>query len=260
MRSLTLASFLFASTAFAGVTYDFQSMTTGAQQRALTGTVSVEGRNIRFDVTHGDNLLFKDTTFVLSNDGGQTLNVFDPAQKTYYTMNLSALSGSASGLFKSLGGVNVSVANPKVSVRDLGDASAIAGYPTRHSTVDAAYDINIEAMGTKIATHMDMATESWTTDRIGSEFMNFIQMKNLRTGFDQLDKLIDAQSETLRGRFPLKQVTTLRLQQGSGDITTTTTSEVTHIEKKDIAASTFAAPNGYTKVDDPITRMTKNLK
>lgn len=256
MRILTaIACTLFATTLFAGATYDFQSASAGVQPQTLAGKVAVEGNNIRFDVTSGEDLLFKTKSFILSTDGGRTLSVFDPSLKTYYVMNLSAMSANAFG-----GMMKLNFSNPRVATRDIGDGGAVSGYPTRRSAVDASFDIAADALGGAMTTHMTMTTESWTTDQLSGDFTNFLQMKSLQTGYDELDKLIEAQSKALRGRFPLKQVTTIRVKQGENDITETTTSEVTNIEKKAIPATTFATPSGYTKVDDPITRMMKTLK
>lgn len=258
-RFVTVIAALVALPLAAGVTYQFQSSSNGVRQGNLAGTVFVDGTNVRLDVKSGDNFLFKDNSIVLSNDGGRTLSVFDPAGKTYYVINLTSLLGNSGSLLSSLG-ASVKFTNPKVAVRNLGAAEPVAGYPTNHSALDASYDINVDMMGNTMTSHMTMTTESWTTDRLSGEFMNFMQMKNMRTGFDDLDKLIEAQSSAINGRFPLKQVTTIHIAQGGADMTTTTTSEVSNVEKKALSAATFAAPAGYTKVDDPITRMTKNLK
>jgi hypothetical protein len=147
-----------------------------------------------------------------------------------------------------------------VAIRDAGEGETIEGFPTRKSVLDASYDISIDAMGQKLVTHMTMSTESWTTDQLSGEFTNFMQMKSFHTGFEGLDKLIDAQSDAIRGRFPLKQVTTMHIAQGNSDMTSSTTSTVSAIQRKTIAASQFVLPSGYTKVEDPISRMAKQMQ
>jgi hypothetical protein len=84
-------------------------------------------------------------------------------------------------------------------------------------------------------------------------------MRGIRTGIEGVDKLIAAQSATVHG-FPLKQVSTIHVSQAGNDMSMTTTSTVTEVVKKNIDASNFAAPAGYTKVDDPITKMIKAMK
>ena len=246
--------------AMAGVQYDFTSSTATGASDGLTGTVFAEGSNLRMDVKTGDNFLFKSGSVVLSTDGGKSLSVFDSAAKTYYVINVNDLTG-AGGLLQNMGGMfKMSFNNPKVAVRDLGDGGTVSGYPTRHAILDSSYDIAIDAMGAKINSRMAMSTETWTTDKIGAEFTNFLQQKSFRTGYDALDKLIAAQASAIAGRFPLKQVTTIKVTQGNGgEITSTTTSTVSNIQKKTVPAATFVAPTGYARVDDPVTRMMKSI-
>jgi hypothetical protein len=84
-------------------------------------------------------------------------------------------------------------------------------------------------------------------------------MRGLRTGVEGLDKQIVAQTAGVKG-FPLKQVSTVRMTQGTNDMTMTTTALVSNIEKKSVNAAVFAMPAGFTKVDDPITKMMKQMK
>ena len=260
MKRLAIVLTLFATPAFAGVTYQFDSTSTGMQSGTTSGTVSVEGTNIRVDLKTGDNFMFKDGTTVLSTDGGKTLNIYDSSAKTYFVVNLSDLTNMG-GLLNDGGGMfKLSFNNPKVNVTDLGDGGSVAGYPTKRSKLDASYDIAVNAMGTTMTTHMTMSTESWTTDKLSGEYANFLQEKNLRTGNAELDKLITAQSGAIAGRFPLKQVTTVKVSQGGNDMSSTTTSIVSNVEMKTVPSSAFTAPTGYTKIDDPMSKMLKGIK
>lgn len=260
-RFLVLICALIAAPLFAGVTYEFQSVTTGVRGSKLTGTVAADGARMRMDVKTGDDFLIKDNSIVLSNDGGETLTVIDPKARTYYVINLNAIAGSSTSMAESLRGMlNLSFSNPKVSVRNIGAGVPMSGYPTQRSVVDTAYDVSFDVMGSKATTHLSMTTENWTTDQLAGDLMNFMQSKNLRTGIEQIDKLIGAQSAAIKGRFPLKQVTTIRVRQGGSEMVSTATSEVSKIVKKDIAASQFVVPRGLNKVDDPITRIMKNLR
>jgi hypothetical protein len=210
------------------------------------------------DISNGDKLLFKDNSIVFSTDGGKTMTVVDPSTKTYYEMQLDQLVSGAGSLLKGNPMIKISFENPKVTVRDGGDGGTVEGYPTHKSTLDASYDIVIDAMGTQMTSHMQMMTESWTTDQLSSEFSNFLQAKNMRTGVEALDKLIEAQS-ALKG-FPLKQVSIMQTNQNGRDMTMTTTATVTDIVKKDIDAAQFTVPDRYTKVDDPLSKIAKGLQ
>lgn len=251
---------LSAAPSFAGVTYKVQSTSTGIRNVTIAGNVAVEGTNVRMDVTTGDNMLFKANSVVLSNDGGKTMSVLDASNKNYYQLQLEQVLGNTAAALKAVNEtIKVSFENPEISVRDEGDAGTLEGYPTHKFVLDASYDIVVDAMGQKMTTHMTMKTESWTTEQLSSEFANFLQMRGLRTGVEGLDKLIVAQSAGVKG-FPLKQISTVRMSQGTNDMTMTTTALVSNIEKKTVHAAVFAMPAGYTKVDDPVTKMMKQMK
>ena len=250
-----------APSAFAALTYKTQSSTTGLRGVTIAGAVTVDGSRMRMDVTKGDNMVFKDNAMVLSTDGGKTMSVFDPATKTFYDLQLDQILGGPSSILQGLGDlVKINFANPKVNVSDAGDGGTIEGFPTHKYVIDASYDMNIDAMGQQMTTHMTMNTESWTTDKLSSEMSSFLQMRGIHTGIEVVDKLIDAQRSTMHG-FPLKQVSTIHVAQADGqDMTMTTTATVSDIQQKSVDASVFNAPAGYTKVDDPVTKMMKSIK
>lgn len=260
MKRFAFVVMLLALPARAGVTYQFESVSNGLNSATLSGVVSVEGSNVRMDVKSGDNLFFKDGSTVLSKDAGKTLSVFDPATKTYYVVHLDDLVSAGGLLNQGAGMFKLTFSNAKVAVTELGDGGTISGYPTKRARLVASYDIGVNAMGTTITSHMSMTTDSWTTDRLGPEFATFLQAKGLRTGNAEVDQLIAAQSGAIAGRFPLKQVTTLSVQQGNGgELSSSTTSTVTNVEKKTLPITAFTAPSGFTKVDDPVTRLIRTI-
>jgi hypothetical protein len=252
---IAFALFAIAISVSAGLTYKVQSTTTGVHPMNLGGTVNVDGSRMRFDVATGDGMLFKDNSLVLSSDGGKTMSIFDPATHNYYELHLEQLLSSSTSMLNSLGSmVKVAFKNPHVEVRDGGDGGTIEGFPTHKYILDASYDIDIDAMGQKMTMHSVMTTENWTTDQLSGEFASFIQARGMRTGIDVVDRLIEAQATATRG-FPLKQVSTTRVNE----MTITTKSSVTDIQRRAIDASQFTTPTGYTRVDDPITKMMRQM-
>jgi hypothetical protein len=249
-NSVFAACLLAAVSSFAGVTYDFHSETVGLQQAVVDGTVAVDGPNVRMSMVHGDGIVFKDGTTLLSRDGGKTLAVYDASAKTFFEIGLDDLTASAAGMLKNLP-VKVDFSNPVVKVQKAEAGRRVEGYPAEKSVVDATIDINIDMSGRKMTSKMSMHSENWTTGALGTVGGNIFQQRNVRTGIDALDKLIEAQSSSLEGRFPLKQMTTVHLIQNGHDISTTTTTSVTNIKQKALDASTFAAPAGYRRVDGP---------
>lgn len=246
-----------ASTAFAGLAYNFESTTTGVGARTMTGSVRAEGSKVRVTIGKGDGILFKDGSVVVSTDGGQTLAVMDPATRSYYDLDLGELLGD--GLSKQLGGtVSFDIQNPRVAVRDRGDAGKVEGYPVRMSVLDSSYDLAVNAMGQKMPMKINMSTEVLWTDRLGAEFTNFLQLRGMRTGIDAVDKIISAQSAGIKG-FPLHQKTTTRVEMNGNTMTSTATSKVSRIQKTKVTESEFTLPAGYARTESPIQKMMKSF-
>jgi hypothetical protein len=257
--SIAFVIALLAQSVFAGYRYKVESITSGMQDSTTSGVAEVEGKNLRFDVEHGDGAVFTDSSFVVSTNGGRTLSVVDPSSKTYFEISLDQLSGGISTMMQSMGGMmKMTVANPKVSVRDLGNGDKIEGYDTQRKAIDASYDMNIEMMGQKMAMNMSMSTESWMTSQIPLDSASFLQTGELHTGIPEIDKLLALQAKSLNG-FPLKQVTMIHINQMGQQMDIKTTTNVSGIEKKTIAASQFVVPAGYTKTDSPIDKMLKAM-
>ena len=250
---------LLAQSAFAGYRYKVESVTTGMQESTMSGVAEVEGKNLRFDVQHGDGAVFTDSSFVVSNNGGRVLSVIDPSAKTYFDISVDQLTGGISSMMQAMGGnLKLTILNPKVNVRDLGAGETIEGYATQKKAIDASYEMNIEMMGQKLSMSMSMSTESWMTSQIPLGFASFLQTGELHTGIPEIDKLLATQAKSLNG-FPLKQVTTIHINQMGQQMEIKTTTNVSSIEKKSIAASEFVVPSGYTKTDSPIEKMLKAM-
>ena len=252
-----VSALLFSSVAaFGGVTYDFRSESTGAQEMTVDGSVAADGSNFRMTIDHGDPYFFRSGAVVLSRDGGKTVTVFDPASKTYYEMPIEQLTAGIAAL-QSGSGITITFANPTSSVTDGGAGEAIEGLPTQKTRIDGSIVMTMDAMGQKINTRISMQSENWTTDKLSAAAMNVFQQRALRTGIDALDKLFESQAASLKGRFPLKQVTTVTMTQNGHAMTATTVATVTNIKQKALDAAAFAAPAGYTKTDNPVEAMKK---
>ncbi|HEU4523270.1 MAG TPA: hypothetical protein VFT12_14770 [Thermoanaerobaculia bacterium] len=256
MKRLVAVAMAFASMpAFAGISYDFRTSTTGISSQTIAGAVQAEGKNIRIDVETGDGVLFQSGSFVVSSDGGQTMRVANPSDRTWYQLNLSEILGGGDALLKQLGGaVNLEVRNPKVSVSGGTDAGALEGFPAKKSTVQTGYELALSGLGQPMTMTMAVTSDVWWTDKIAPELTNFLQMRGLRTGVDAVDKLIAAQTDAIKG-FPLKQVTTTTISFSGRDMTTTSTSTVSNVKQAAVAASAFTIPAGFEKTASPVEKM-----
>lgn len=236
--------------AWAGVTYRFETATTGLASTRIAGTVQAEGRDMRVDLSSGDGTMFKSGSVALTRDGGSTITITDPASKTFYVVNAGDLSGGGAMLETMRQTMGFRIENPKVSVRDAGDGGKIEGYATRKSIVDASFDLGLQNMRLSMST----STETWATTAIGGEYANLFQQRAFRTGIPELDRVIAAQAGAVKG-FPIKQVSTVRVKQNGSEMKTVTTTTVTGIQKKAVPATAFAMPAGYKKTESPIEKM-----
>ena len=250
-----LAMLVSATSALAGITYRFDSTTTGTAGGNLSAVAKVDGANMRIDFVSGDGLLFKDRSIAVSRDGGRTISVTNPEAKTFYILDAADLGGLASMLRQFGKLVTIAIENQKVTVRDGGNGGVIEGYPTRRTIVDASYDIVIDAMGQKFRVRTTSHSEHWRTDRIDLSAATFFQGSATKTGIDALDKLIAAHLAAVKG-FPLKQVTTMRMKVNNAqEMTSSTTITVRGIRNATFAASEFVLPGGYKKVASPLEQM-----
>jgi hypothetical protein len=259
--SAALALALTVSSAFAGLQYRFQTVsTTAGGGHTLSGTARVDGANMRLDIDQGDQLLIQDHSFLLSKDGGRTLVVANPADKTWYELKLDDLLGSAGSIFKQMGGtVQMTFDDEKVAAHDDGDGGMIAGYPTRKSSVTCSYQMKMNVMGQKIQGHIQMQSQTWATDKLPAAAASFVQSGGFRTGIEAIDKLIQAQGGVVTG-FPLKQVITTTTVMNDQTTTMTNTTSVTDIHKDAVhPAGTFEMPAGYSKGLSPLETLTRGI-
>lgn len=248
----------FATSAFAGITYQFTSTTTGVVDKTFAGTVKSEGAKSRIDVTKSDDVTFPSGSVVLTD--GSVLTVLDPAKKTYYSLDLQQYVKQSIGLAQLSPMLKVEFENPHTSVHDDGAGEAIEGYPTRRTTIKTSFDVASKIAGSgPMTVTVQTTTQTWLTDKLPASAANMFQKSGVQTGVPAIDKILEA-TASLHG-FPLKQVMTSRTSVNGGDpIESTTTTTVSGIRvNAAVAPSDFVMPQGYTKIDDPLSAMMKNF-
>jgi len=200
----------------AGVTYSFQSSTTGMAEANLSGSVASDGPKMRVQFTRGDGNVFADDSVAITTDGGKTVSVADPGAKTFYVMPVADLAAGlgASGLMKAT--------SPQAKVTDAGAGPVM---------------------------------EAWITDRLPAATADFIGTKAFHTGFPAVDRVIDAQSAALRGGFALKEVMTIAAKGGLLDYSTTATAVMSNVKVQAVAPSEFVIPAGYARVESPLEKL-----
>jgi len=219
MKKVCALLLLVAVDAAAGMSYSLKSST------GTGGRVVADGTNVRLEMENG--------SVMLTNDGGKTLTFLDATKKTYTTMSAADLVG-----------MDIKVANPKTTTRELGDGGTLEGYPTRRWVVETSFDATIDTF----TVHLSMQSESWRTEQLPEAAASIFASQSTRTGVAEIDKILESMaSSTVKG-FPLKEVTTMRTKSAGGKETSaTSTIEAHDIKRVNTTKATFAIPAGYKR-------------
>ena len=253
---IALVTIACATAAFAGISYQFTTTSSGMSEHGMSGVVKSDAGRRRIEITASDDTIFPAGSVMLANASGMT--VFDPAKKTYYDLDLDKYLQQTAGLGAQSPFVQLEFGNPHVSVKDDGAAETIGGYPTRRQTVTSSFDVtpNVPGMGQQMKITVRSTSQIWVTDKLPADAANVLETAKLHTGVPAIDKVVE--SMHFNG-FPMKQVTTTSVSMNGGDaMNGTSTTVVSNVNTNaKVAAGDFLLPAGYTKVDDPLKSMLK---
>ncbi|HEX7183461.1 MAG TPA: DUF4412 domain-containing protein [Thermoanaerobaculia bacterium] len=241
-----------ASPAFAGIHYKSTTRTEAPSAQPMVmqveGWVSGPKAKIEFDEASGNPMVRKGAYLVTKN-GGQTLYLVDPKEKTYAEWDLQAMLGFAGSVMNGMGPLlKVEFANLKTEKLLDEDGGAILGLPTKHYRFRTSYTMKMRVMG--MANESDVVTDQdvWVTQKLQDAGLGaWLRSSPPRTGNEQFDKLINAEWSNIQG-YPLKMVSvsTSTPKKKGQPTTTRTTMEVTQLDASaTVADSAFEIPAGY---------------
>jgi hypothetical protein len=250
---LTVAA-AFAPPAHAGVHYRATTTTDAPQGQGQSMNVEawVDGDNAKVTFTESDNPLLAKGTYLLTHDGGQTLFLVNPEERTFSPFDLGALVSGAGAMLKGMGPMlKISFSNQKVEKLAEEAGPPILGYRTTHYRFRTAYDSEVKVMGMGQRSHNETVTDTWaTTELEDGGFGAWLRREPPRTGIAELDEMIATQvAQGIRG-VPLKVVAETKSKDQRGrETTATTTMEVTAMKEEAVAPTTFALPKGYERTE-----------
>lgn len=212
----------------------------------------VDGPNAKISFAEAGVPTVRKGQYLLTRDGGQTVFLVDPEEKTYAEWNLAAFLQSFGAIMQSIQPlVNLKIENVEVARLAEEAGGALHGIDTTHRRFRTEYDMTIRIMGMGRTNHVETVQDVWSTTELGDPGLG-VWLRNVpATGFEDLDRLVSAEMATVQG-FPLKSVsvTTTTGQKGKRESTSTTTTEVTSIDRAASApAGTFELPEGYERVE-----------
>jgi hypothetical protein len=245
-----------AAPAWAGIHYTADTRSEGEGQKQRTVVEAwVDGGKAMILFKEADTPVTEKGTYLLTSDGGETLYLVDPAEKTYAEWDLEAMLETIGAVMQSMGPMlNLKIDNVKVTRLGQEGGPALHGLATTHTTYRTEYDMTIKVMGMSRANHVETTQEVWSTTELDAAGLGVWLRKAPATGFEELDELVNAEMAQLQG-FPLKSVATSVTtgQKGKRSTTTTTTMEVTSLDASaSVPDSTFGLPEGYTRTESPL--------
>ncbi|MDX1645018.1 MAG: hypothetical protein R3244_11735 [Thermoanaerobaculia bacterium] len=256
---IAVAAFAVASASWAGYYYEAVSVTKNQKGRTMDEMVVkswVDGPKARveFDSKQKEGP-FGSGSYWVTTDGGETIYWVNPKDRTYSRFDLEemmAAVGQMMQMFEQMGGMMkmefTDVSHEKVSE---GPGGSILGYPTTRYEFESGYTMEIKVMGFGQKTRVDMESTVWSTDALdASGFGVWLRPdRTLKTGFDDLDEMIDSHAQAMKG-FPLKSEVVSRMTNKKGKTQTTmSTTEVKTMREQSVADQSFTVPAGYQEVE-----------
>ena len=238
---------LLAAHAQAGFQYTVQTTVDGGKRGAGPGNQTMQmtsdGVKARMEFTKGGPMKAGEG-YILTQDGGKTLLMVTPKEKSYMKWDMEAMMGMAGAMTSMM---KMEVTDPKTE-KLLDEAGpALLGYPTRHYKFRTRYGMSMTIMGFNNTSTVLREEEVWTTTKIDTAALASWIKKAPKTMNESLDKLIRDQMDRMTG-LPLKMLTVQTTTDKAGKAqTSTTTMEVTEVKELKPAASLFEIPEGYTE-------------
>ena len=251
-----------AGTAHAGWEYTAVTKAEGGKHADMQDTTVhalVDGTKARIEFTESKNPLMGSGTYLLTTDAGKGARLVNPAEKCYSEWDMKKMMGMAGGI---MGMMNMKVKDQKSEKLLEEKGPSLLGLPTTHYKFRTSYTMEVSFMGMTQANATVNEQELWTTTALKDAAFNFAALqRDMKTGNDDLDKLIAAQMNKAEG-FPLKSVMRNSAKDARGkDQSTTVTTEVLTVKQTSIAADQFVVPAGYEERDiNPMNAMMGGAK
>jgi hypothetical protein len=211
----------------------------------------------RVEFVQGPGMGGKDGYFV-TRDGGNTFYIVNPKEKTYMKFDMAQMAQAGAGMMQAMKGVaQMKISDPKVE-KVLDEAGpSILGYPTRHYRLVTTYAMEMSFFGRKNVTQVVREEEIWSTTKFKFGGLKaWTSKQQVRTGNEELDKLVDARKDAIQGLYLKHIAVNKSIDANKRETVTRHTTEVSEIKEGRLAAALFEMPAGYkeesigAKIDD----------
>ncbi len=238
-----------AGGAHAGWYYEAQTTTDAGNVGTVLGWVDGEQARIEFR-DRDPSGMFEQGTYILSTDGGRTIHLVNPAERTISEVDFAQVFQMVGAIADAAGGL-VRMEFDDFVAEQLGEAPGepILGYPTTHLRFRSGYTMRMSVLGMRQEQRTDVEQEIWCTDAVDEAgFHVWLRPDRFRTGNEGFDRMIEQQFATV-DCLPLRNRTVTRSSGGRGaGSTVTSVTEVTALREDTPPAGTFELPQGYEVV------------
>jgi hypothetical protein len=248
---------LAAAPAFAGIHYKSVTHMEGGPQSRSAGDTQVEGwaagDKARVEFRESANPMMKTGMYLITKDGGKTMYMVNPEEKTYVEWDLKGMLGTAGAAMNGMGAMlKMDFSTPKVEKLLDEDGGTLLGLPTRHVKYRTSYTLTVKVLGMGSSSDVVSEQDIWSTQKLSDAALGaWLRADPPHTGNEQLDKLIAAGREKIQG-VPLKMITvSTNTDKKKGKTTVTKmTMQVTEINASAVVPpSSFEIPAGYKEAE-----------
>ena len=250
MRRLSVlgvvALLVFAAHSFAGVYYVAQTTaegSKGAEQQNMIVKAWASGDSGKVVFEESKNPMMGKGTYIITKDGGKTMFLVDPKEKTYMKWDLDSMMGLVGGAMKMM---NLKFTDPKMDFLGEEPDGMVAGIPTTRYSYRTSYAMSMSFMMMKKNSRVVKDEEIWAATKLADAALGiWLRKTPPKTGNEDMDKLIQAEMSKVKG-FPLKRKTmTTSIDEKGNKEVTTITMEVTELQMVPVPDSTFEIPSDY---------------
>jgi len=261
LRFISLALLGTALSAMAGFHYEAKTtITDEADKRANQEMIVegwVDGTKAKILFRDSENPMTKPGSYLITENGGETLYLVDPEEKTYMEWDMDQLIQMAGAIG---GMVNIEFQNFESKKLEESDGDRIHGYDTRRIKTETSYDLNIRMMGMRRTSSVETEQTVWIAEKLKDvAFGVWLRKTPPSSGNEELDKLMRSAIQDMEG-FPLRSETKSVTRQWNKkrtkvrrESTSYSKTEVTRLDKTSIPGETFEIPAGYTETANPLS-------
>jgi hypothetical protein len=238
----------------AGIHYKSTQKTWSEGANARSSDIQAEGwvagdkAKVAFLESNG-NPVAQQGTYIVTKDGGKTLYLVNPQEKTYAQWDLQGMLGVVGAVMNGMGPLlRIQFSDPKTEKLAEDDGGLVAGVPTRHYKYRTSYTMTVKVLGMGNTANVVSEQDVWAATKATDAGLGvWLRAEPTHTGNKEFDKLLTSSAAQFQG-FPLKVVTvsTSTQQKGNRQTVTHSTMEVTQFDASaSVPASAFEIPAGY---------------